>query len=297
MHKKNKSGKIFAYTWALPAVILFTIFLVYPVFQVFRMSVTSWGGFSPNADFIGLNNFKLLLKDMNFIKSMQNTLLYSLLNCTLTLVLALFTAYLMTNKDFKGKNLFRIIFYLPRVLSIVVISGIFSAIYNPEQGLLNSILGLFTREKVTLLWLADRYLVNYALIAILVWYAFGYYMVMIMSSMAAIPKELYEAGQLDGASEFEQFINVTLPLIWNNLRNMLTFMALGGITTSFLLVQTMTEGGPNGQSEVVLNYMYNQAYTNSSYGYAMAIGVFVFIFSIIFTGALRFAMTREVIEY
>lgn len=200
-------------------------------------------------------------------------------------------------KRLKVRIFFRIIFYIPNILSIVVIAGIFSAIYNPTQGLLNNILNLFNSDMEPILWLGGKHSVNYAIIGALVWQAIGYYMVMYMASMANIPDSLYEAANLDGASKWIQLSQITIPLIWNNIRTTLTFFIISTINLSFLLVQTMTGGGPNGASETVLSYMYGQAYTNSSYGYGMAIGVMIFLFSFILSAIVSFVTKRDVLEY
>ena len=123
----------------------------------------------------------------------------------------------------------------------------------------------------------------------LVWQAIGYYMVMYMASMANVPESLYESAALEGAGKIRQFFTITIPLIWTNIRTTLTFFVISTINMSFLLVKAMTNGGPDGASNVFLSYMYQEAYTNSSYGYGMAIGVMVFLFSFALAGILNVA--------
>lgn len=294
----NKTTRTrFAILCVLPALILFGVFMLYPTFQVFRMSLYNWGGFSPMSEFVGLNNFRILMNDQNFVKAFQNTILMIVCVTAVTLSLAVMFAAVLATEDIKGKSIFRIIFYIPNILSIVVIGGIFSSIYNPTEGLLNSILNLFRTDTSPILWLGDRHLVNYAVIGALIWQAIGYYMVMYMASMANIPASLYESAEIDGAGKLTQFFSITLPLIWNNIRTTLTFFIISTINLSFLLVQVMTGGGPNGASQVVLSYMYGQAYTNSSYGYGMAIGVVVFVFSFALAGIVSAITKRDILEY
>ena len=131
----------------------------------------------------------------------------------------------------------------------------------------------------------------------LIWQAIGYYMVMYMAGMANIPASLYEAADLDGAGKIGKFFNVTLPLIWNSIRTTLTFFIISTINLSFLLVQILTDGGPDGSTEVFLSYMFKQAYTNSSYGYGMAIGVVIFIFSFGLSGIVSHITKRDILEY
>ncbi|MGR5942210.1 carbohydrate ABC transporter permease [Bacillus pacificus] len=137
----------------------------------------------------------------------------------------------------------------------------------------------------------------YSIGGALIWQAIGYYMVMYMAAMASIPESFYEASALEGAGRFEQFFSITLPLIWNNIRTTLTFFVISTINLSFLLVQAMTGGGPDGSTEVFLSYMYKQAYTNSSYGYGMAIGVVIFLFSFALSAIISGVTKREVLEY
>ena len=254
--KKDGRHKAFVALCVAPATILFTVLMIIPTLNVFRMSLFERGAFSPTETFVGMKNFQTLLNDATFIRSMQNTIL----------------------------------------LIVVVISGIFSAIYQPDEtGLLNSIIGLFRNMADPIRWKGES-LVMVSLIIAMVWQAIGYYMVMYMASMSAISESLYESANLEGASRTRQFFSITLPLIWTNLRTTLTFFIISNINMSFLFVRAMTGGGPDGSTEVFLSYMYSQAYTNSTYGYGMAIGVVVFSFSFALSALVNFVTKREPLE-
>lgn len=296
--KKGKARNVFIGICVAPAVILFIIFMLIPTFNVFKMSLYKWGGYSNTKEFVGFNNFKILIEDMNFFRSFQNTILLIVCVTTVTMALSLLFAAILSREKIKGQNFFRIIFYIPNILSVVVISAIFSAIYDPTNGLLNSIIGIFRKNNETpILWLGDQKLVIYSLVIALIWQAIGYYMVMYMASMASVPESLYESANLEGAGRFQQFFSITLPLIWTNVRTTLTFFVISSINLSFLLVKALTNGGPDGATEVFLSYMYKQAYTNSSYGYGMAIGVIVFLFSFGLSGIIHFVTKREHLEF
>jgi N-acetylglucosamine transport system permease protein len=295
-HRKGRTGFIIACT--APAVILFTIFMIIPTINVFRMSLYKWGGFSNTKKFVGFSNFQILFKDENFYRSLQNTILLIVIVTIVTMVLALLFAAILTRQKIAGQNFFRVIFYIPNILSIIVIAAIFSAIYDPKNGLMNSMINLFRGDKADLiLWLGDQKLVIFSIAIALIWQAVGYYMVMYMASMASVPESLYESAGLEGASEIKQFFEITLPLIWTNIRTTLTFFIISTINLSFLLVKALTNGGPDGATEVFLSYMYRQAYTNSSYGYGMAIGVVVFLFSFGLAAAVNFVTKREPLEF
>jgi len=294
---KTKEKRFFLFVCTAPAVILLTIFLIFPTIEVFRMSMYKWGGFSNNKVFVGFNNFKILWEDMNFFRSLQNSVLLIVVVTLITMVLAILFAALLSREKVKGDSIFRIIFYIPNILSIVVIAGIFSAVYDPSTGLLNNFFGAIGLENMQKMWLGDQKIAISAIGGALVWQAIGYYMVMYMASMASIPESLYEASSLEGAGRVRQFFDITLPLIWNNIRTTLTFFIISTINLSFLLVQAMTGGGPDNSTQVFLSYMYQQAYTNSSYGYGMAIGVVVFLFSFGLSAIISFATKRDVLEY
>ncbi len=294
---RNTKGRgRFIFFCVAPAIILFIIFMIIPTFDVFRMSLYKWGGYTADKKFVGLNNFKTLMHSEKFIRSFQNQILLIVLVTVVTMSLALIFAAILTRMDVKGQNFFRIVFYIPNILSVVIISAIFSAIYDPNQGLLNSILAIFRGDKDPILWLGSQKIVIYSIVIAMIWQAIGYYMVMYMASMASVPESLYESADLDGAGKITQFFSITLPLIWTNIRTTLTFFIISTINMSFLFVKTMTNGGPDSASNVFLSYMYQEAYTNSSYGYGMAIGAVVFVFSFALSAIINGVTKRDVVE-
>ena len=296
MNRKRSQGR-FVFGCVAPAVILVILFMFIPTVNVFRMSLFRMGGITNKKEFVGMQNFKTLLGDRNFLEAMQNSIVIIVMVTICTIFLAVLFAALLSRGNFKGKNIFRVIFYIPNILSIVVIAGIFGAIYDPSNGLLNTFLRAIHLDGLAHQWMGDPKIVLYSVIFALVWQAIGYYMVMYMASMAAIPEDLYEAASLDGSTEIQTFFKVTLPLIWTNIRTTLTFYIISTINLSFLFVQMMTNGGPNGKTEVFLNYMYKQAYGAGVYGYGMAIGVVVFIFSFALAAIVNRITDREVLEF
>jgi len=295
MKRKSLGRKPFIFLCVAPAVILFTIFMLVPTLNVFRMSFFERGAYSPTETFVFFDNYAMLLKDAQFIRSFQNTILLVVVVTIITFAFALVFAGILTRAKIKGQNFFRIVFYIPNILSIVVISGIFSAIYKPENGMLNSIIGLFKDMTDPILWKGQS-LVMVSIVIAMVWQAIGYYMVMYMASMSAVPVDIYESADIDGAKPFRQFFQITIPLIWTNIRTTLTFFIISTINMAFLFVKSMTSGGPNGASEVVLSYMYGQK-DAGLYGYAMAIGVVIFLFSFALSALVNAATKRKPLEY
>lgn len=294
---KQKGLNLFIYTCLAPAVVLFSVFMVYPTLSVFRMSLYKWGGLSAKRSFIGLENFKILTEDRFFIKAFQNTILVITLVTMITLTIAIFFAYILVREKIKGQNFFRVIFYIPNILSIAVIAAIFSAIYAPSEGLINGLFRMTIPNWENIQFLGNQNIVMYSVIGAMVWQAIGYYMVIYMASISSIPLHLYEAAEIEGASRTRQFFDITLPLVWGTVRTTLTFFIISSINISFLITTVLTSGGPNGASEVFLGYLYKQAYTNASYGYGMAIGVVVFLFSFVLAGIVNRLTRRDVLQY
>ena len=290
--KKHKGRNRFIALCVTPAVILFTIFMIIPTLNVFRMSLFERGAYSPTEKFVGLNNFKILFQDPKFITAMQNTILLIVIVTIVTFAFALVFAGILTREKIKGQNFFRIIFYIPNILSVVVIAGIFSAIYKPENGMLNSILSMLSGETVMILW-KDQPMVVISVIIAMVWQAIGYYMVMYMASMSSVPQALYESASLDGAGRIAQFFQITIPLIWTNIRTTLTFFIISTINMAFLFVKAMVA---KGMLEVGLSFMYSQK-DAGLYGYSMAAGVVIFLFSFILSALVNKVTYREPLEF
>ena len=286
----------FGVLWTLPTAILFIIFMVVPTFNVFRMSFFKWSGFSGDQTFVGLQNFKTLAGDMNFVHGCQNTILLLVVVTSITMPIAIIFAAILTQDKIIGSGFLRFVMYVPSILSVVVIAAIFSAIYDQQDGLLNNTLGFLGLGALKRVWLGDQKIVIYSIAFAMVWQSFGYYMVMYMSSMAGVDRSLYEAAQIDGAGKVRQLFSITIPMIWQNIRTTLTFFIISSVNLSFVLATAMTNGGPDGASQTILGYMYQQAYTNSTYGYGMAIGVVIFLFSFILSLVVSQVTKREIVQ-
>ena len=289
---RSKGRSRFIALCVAPATILFFLFMVMPTLNVFRMSLFERGAYSPTETFVGMNNFQVLFKDAKFITSMQNTILLIVTVTTITFFFAIVFAAILTREKIKGQNFFRIVFYIPNILSIVVIAGIFSAIYKPDTtGMLNNIFTFFAGRNIEILWKTQPMVIVSIIIA-MVWQAIGYYMVMYMASMAAVPVDLYESAGLDGAGRLTQFFQITLPLIWTNIRTTLTFFIISTINMAFLFVKAMVA---KGMADVGLSFMYAQK-DAGLYGYSMAAGVVIFLFSFLLSALVNKVTEREVLE-
>lgn len=296
---KNSKQKIkFILLGLIPAFLLYIVFIVYPTLNVFKESLYKTGGLSGKKEFVGLSNFKILFKDPNFIRSFQNTIFLIVIVTIVTMFMAILFASILSREKFKGQNFFRIVFYIPNILSIAVIASIFAAIYGMDQGLINGFMQIIKGVNHTNTpFLGDRLYVVYSIAGAMIWQAIGYYMVMYMSTMSQIPEHLYEAAKIDGASRIKQFFDITLPLSWETVRTTLTFYVISNINIAFQIIKALTGGGPNGASLTLLNYQFEQAYTNSAYGYGLAIGVVVFLFSFLLTALISRITKRDIMQY
>lgn len=281
----------------IPTLLLFAIFMIYPTIDVFIMSFYRMGSTSLERDFIGLQNFKTLMQDSYFWQAFRNNIFFIIVVTVITMALALLFAALLNQTKLKEKPFYRIIFFFPNVLSVVIIGQLFVQIYDPNMGILNALFRSIHQEGLAHAWLGEEGTVLWAVAMAMIWQAVGYYMVMYMAGMDSIPTQLYEVADLEGMSKFRQFFSITVPLMWEIIRVTIVFFIISTINMSFVFVKVMTNGGPNGSSETLLTYMYKQAFTNSNFGYAMAVGVFIFLFSFVLALISNRLTKRETVQY
>lgn len=264
-----------------PALAVYTVFVILPGLQAFWISLFKWDGMGPST-FIALGNYLRLTRDSLALKAITNNIYFLIVPTIIILILALFFAELIRGR-IKGGGFFQVVYFFPNLLSMVIVGIIWLFAFSPNLGIVNSILRGIGLDKLAKPWLGIPGLVMPAISAVMVWMAAGYYMVLLLAAMKNIPKELYEAAMLDGANRFQQFWFVSIPMVWEVLRVLVTLLFLGAIQ-QFALVWVMTEGGPNGASEVLGTFMYKNAfrYFNIGYGNAAAVAMFllVFVFSI-----------------
>lgn len=274
----NKKKNTFIALCVIPTLILFSLFVIYPTMRVFFISFYRWSGISNNPVFVGLENYRNLLQDKTLGIAFRNTIFLMVIVPIVTMIFALILAVLLTEGKVRGKNFYRINLFFPNVLSMVVISVLWSQIYHPTMGIINKLLGLVGLDSLQHAWLGEGATVMWAIAVTMIWQAVGYYMVLYIAGIDSIPKSLYEAATVDGASGLKRFFYITIPMLWEVIRVTFVFMLSGVLFMSFIISRVMTDGGPNKKSEVLLTYMYSQAFQNANFGYAMAIAVIIFIF-------------------
>lgn len=287
--KKNSSGKkykpratITALIFILPFFVLFTIFVVYPIFQGFWVSLNKWN-LMGRQSFVGLENYRRMMKDKQFWKAFFNTckfVLYSVpLLTLLSLVLALFA-----NRNVGYRKFLRVSYYLPGVLSVSVAS--FITIYNlaPYRGLLNGILkslGMIT-TKTEPLWLQDGHLVWVTVVVMTVWWTIGFPMLLYLSALQDIPREIQEVAEVDGATKRQILFKIKLPL----LRPTFLLVLMLEIIASFKVfgqIYIITKGGPANSTRPMIQYIYQQAFDKNKLGYSAAVSYFLFAVLVVCT--------------
>ena len=274
----------------LPALILFLLFVIYPIFRSMYFSTFNWNGLGPAVKFVGLRNFQQILVDKVFIKALVNVLLLVVLSLGVQLPLALGLA-VMVGRNLPGRGLFRTFFFLPYVLSEVNVAIMFLLLYNPnpERGLLNAVVVLFGAKPIG--WLSNPNLVLFSIFVAITWKFFGFHMLLYLAGLQNIPVELEEASRIDGANSFQNFWYITLPLLGSTIRTSV-YLSVLGCLQEFVLVQVMTRGGPVNASEVLSTYMYRFGFIRFQLGYGSAVALYMFFFCLIFSLIYQY-LTRK----
>ncbi len=260
------------YIFILPAFLLFFTFSLYPYFNMFYLSVTNWDGISSSVTLVGLENFKDIFSDNAvFWLSMKNAGVITFLALTVQNFLALTLAFLC-DRDIKGGNIYRVIFYLPPVLSGIVVALIWNWIYDGNYGLLNHFLTMIGLGDLSRAWTSDPKTALFAVAVIHMWKGFGWGFVILLAGLQSIPRELYEAARVDGASGWVVFKNITAPLMIP-VFILVSILTILGTMQIFDIIYATTGGGPGYHTEVPITRIYAMMIGSSKFGYACAMGV------------------------
>ncbi len=275
--------RLTALLFLLPGLAIFLVFVVTPIFLSARYSLFDWNGLGGLTDFVGLGNYRKLLNDPFFWQSVRNNGFVVIWSLVTQLPLAVGLAILLTGR-LKGSAFFRTVYFAPMVLSEVVVAVIWSWIYNPQFGMLNTLLrdvGLGTLARS---WLAEPGLVMTSVMVVTTWKYLGFYLVIFIAAIQGIPRELYESAQLDGASGFQQQRFITLPLLGSTTR-VVTLLAIVGSLKFFDMVWILTEGGPSNSSSVMATYMFKQSFRSQQFGYGSAVAFTLFALAAVVAAA------------
>ena len=269
---KRYYKKYVPYLFLLPAFVILGVFFFIPFFQTFILSFQDYSSSIYNAQYAGLSNYYKLFHSPIFYKVMFNTFMYLVLAVPILVILPLFLAILLNNK-IRGITLYKILIYLPVIVSIVVAAIAFKWLYA-QEGILNYFLGLIHIQPIG--WLTDTRFSLIAVAIVTVWKGIGYYMMIYLAGLMSVPKELYEACEIDGASEFKKHLTVTIPHIMPTIALVSTISAISAMKV-FAEIYVMTKGGPLNSSKTIVYYIYERAFENLDLGYSSALAVVLLI--------------------
>ena len=275
-------NRLFTLTLLLPWLITFCVFWLYPLLYAGYLSFTDYSTLSNTAEFVGLKNYQAIFQDEVFYKALTNTVIFTFGTVPITTALAIFFAVLLNSKLARFQNYFRATFFIPAVTSLVVISLIFSNLYT-QDGYINSILSSLNFPYPERGWLQDTRTSLLSIMAMDVWGAVGYYMILFLAGMQAISQDLYSAADIAGASAWQKFRRITLPL----LKPTLVFVVFINSIKSFQVfieIMIMTKGGPMNSTMSLVYMVYSNAFEKSdAMGYASAMAYVVFAILLVFT--------------
>ncbi|WP_319562124.1 sugar ABC transporter permease [Marispirochaeta sp.] len=265
------------FAFVAPALLIYLFYFLLPIPLSALYSLFKWDGISPMTDFRGLNNYIRLFKDSVFWISFLNNVKLVILSLVIQLPIGLLLGLLVSSR-LRGLGAYKLLFFVPMTISAVAIGITWKFIYDPNFGLLNTLLIKIGLENLALGWLGEPGLAMGAVIATISWQYIPLYMVIFGAALSGIPRELTEAAYIDGASGLQTFLYVTLPLLRGSIRTA-SILSITGSLKYFALIFVMTEGGPNYATELMATYMYKQAFTTFRMGYGSSIAIIMFILS------------------
>ena len=272
--------RLIGYLFILPALSIFLIFLVYPLMHTIYLSLTEWAGFDlSKITFVGFRNFKLLLPDWIFWKSLRNTMIF-VFGTTFFLNIFGLALALFLNNEIRITKLVRTLIFVPVLLSPVIVGVMWSRMFDPF-GALNQIMETIGIIETPIFWLGDRRIALWSIVGATVWQWVGYDMILYLTGLQQIPVELYEAARIDGANSWHLFRFITLPLL-KGIATMVILLNLIGGVRIFDIVFVMTRGGPNHNTEVLATHLYTVAFWFNKMGYASVLAVIILVISLLF---------------
>ncbi len=288
----SRKEKTFNLLFILPALVLFLVFNLYPLLRTIELSFFQWNGIDKDMVFVGFAQYKdIIFNNPAFWKSMLNAAYVTILCLTLQNGLALLLAILV-NRQIKGENIFRVIFFLPPVLSGIVVGLIWKFIYDGSFGILNTWLAALGFEQFRdFAWLSEVKSALSSVAVVHMWKGFGYGFIILLAGLQTIPNELYEAAEVDGANKWQQFINVTIPSMLP-VFTMVSVLTVLGAMQIFDLIYSMTQGGPAGHTDVPITKIY-QYMNNGEFGYSTAMAV-VFGLLLLIVSLIQFYISRKI---
>ncbi|THF77130.1 carbohydrate ABC transporter permease [Cohnella fermenti] len=286
-HRMTIAGAAFV----LPALAVIALFFLYPAIQSFRLSVTDWNGISPDYRFVGLDNFREVIEAPQFKRMLSNTLFLIVLYVPVLNAIALLLAVVIYDVG-RLANFYKVVLYLPNILSMVVVGVIWKVIYNPVFGPLAYLFEKLGKPDWVQDWIGQTATVMPALSLSIVWYAVGFYLLIYLGGLSTVPKEIYESAEMDGVGWRRQLLSLTLPMIAQSV-TINVVLSIIGILTIFDLPFILTGGGPGFASQTMAISVYIYAFKSMQQGHAMALAVILTVITMIVALALLTALRRK----
>ena len=289
-----KEKKFYPNYFTYPAIIIFAIFYCIPIIASFIMSFTNWNiKRISEPKFVGLKNFSRLFQDDYFLLALKNTVLFAVVTTLGIVILGLLLALLL-NSAIKGKTFLRTCFYLPAVLSLIVVGIMFKAVFKLDGGILNQILTDVGLENLVRDWLGDGKTAMWAIIFVQIWKWSGFAMTIYLAGLQGISKDYYEAATIDGAGTWQKFKNITLPLLAPAFTVVITMNTIGGFKV-FEQVYVMTNGGPGNATQVLNTYIYKE-FSKGTLGRSSAASLLLFLMISVVAILVNRALTKREVE-
>lgn len=279
--------------YILPPLLLIVASIYIPIIMTGYYSLTQWDGIG-QMKFIGLDNYQELIKDEMFWKSVYHSFLLAVFS--VISLLGYLAVSLVLSGKVKGANLLRKIYLIPMLLSSVAIGQLWLRIYHPSNGMLNHFLSFLGIENPPN-WLADPSIVLYAVFIPIIWQYAGFYILIYYAALKSIPPSIIEAAIIDGANPLQLAYKIKIPLISGVIKVTIVLAVVGSLKY-FDLIYVMTDGGPNGASEVIASYMYHKAFRSFNFGYGSTIAFFLLLICVVVTWLIRkFTKSDEEVQY
>ncbi|MFI5659007.1 carbohydrate ABC transporter permease [Streptomyces sp. NPDC051684] len=279
---------------------IFVLFVLYPFAQAIFWAMTNWRGFSPDYDFVGLDNFTKMFQDDVFLKALTNVALLAAIVPFVTLTLALGVAVAVTLggpsigpvRGIRAASFYRIISFFPYVVPAIIVGLIWAQMYDPNAGLLNGVLSALGLDHFKeFAWLGETSTAMPALMFVIVWGLVGFYAVLFIAAIKGVPGELYEAARIDGAGRFRMTMSITLPSIRDSVQTAYIYLGIAALD-AFVYVQAMLpNGGPANSTLTISQRLFNVAFAKQQFGLATAMGVVLAVVTLVFA-ALVFLVNR-----
>lgn len=279
MSKRNKKREaISAYIFLMPALLIIGVFVICPTLKLFYTSLRGTNLMGGNDIFVGLDNYIELIRDPEFIRSFKASLYFMVMTVPLQTVLALFMA-IQVNKNIKGIGVFRTIYFFPVVTSFLVIAYLWKFMLNTNFGFINEVLSSLGLKRVNFLGNVDTAMNSIVVTSI--WKSWAFFMMIYLAGLKEIPKSLYESASIDGANSMQQFWYITFPMLKKTTLFIVMITTMDSIVKVFVPAYAMTGGGPRGTTDILVHYVWRQAFRLNHVGYASAAAVIMFTFVLI----------------